>query len=80
MDRIDRAIVARLQYDGRKPFTDIAAELAAKRADVHSRGLSTEDIDWKPIIDELTRLTGLGFQLQANMTVQDFERAIASGT
>ena len=34
-------------------FADIAAELAAKRADVHSRGLSTEDIDWKPIIDEV---------------------------
>ena len=35
---------------------------------------------WKPIIDELNRLTGIEFQLKANMTVQDFERSIDVGS
>ncbi len=34
-------------------FADIAAELAARRADVHARGTSTEDIDWRPIIEDV---------------------------
>lgn len=34
-------------------FADVAADLAARRAEVHARGLSTEDIDWQPIIDEV---------------------------
>ena len=34
-------------------YADIAAALAAKRADIHARGISTEDIDWQPIIDEV---------------------------
>lgn len=34
-------------------YADIAAELAARRADVHSRGVSTEDIDWRPIIEDV---------------------------
>ena len=34
-------------------FADIAAELAARRADVHARGASTEDIDWRPIIEDV---------------------------
>lgn len=34
-------------------FADIAAELAARRADVHARGASTEDIDWRPIIEQV---------------------------
>ena len=37
MDRIDRAIVARLQYDGRMPFTDIAAELGISEGTVRRR-------------------------------------------
>ncbi len=34
-------------------FADIAAELAERRADVHARGESTEDLDWGPVIDEI---------------------------
>jgi siroheme synthase-like protein len=34
-------------------FADIAAELAERRAEVHARGESTEDLDWTPIIDEI---------------------------
>ena len=37
MDRIDRAIVARLQYDGRMPFTDIAADLGISEGTVRRR-------------------------------------------
>jgi len=37
MDRIDRAIIARLQYDGRMPFTDIAAELGISEGTVRRR-------------------------------------------
>jgi len=37
MDRIDRVIVARLQYDGRKPFTHIAAELGISEGTVRRR-------------------------------------------
>jgi len=34
-------------------YADIAAELAAERANVHARGASTEDIDWRPIIERV---------------------------
>jgi Lrp/AsnC family transcriptional regulator for asnA, asnC and gidA len=37
MDKVDRAIVARLQYDGRMPFTDIAAELGISEGTVRRR-------------------------------------------
>ena len=33
-------------------FVDVAASLAAQRAQFHSNGISTEDVDWKPIIRE----------------------------
>jgi precorrin-2 dehydrogenase/sirohydrochlorin ferrochelatase len=33
-------------------FADVAAELAAQRAQFHADGISTEDVDWKPIIRE----------------------------
>ncbi|MBL7062763.1 MAG: Lrp/AsnC family transcriptional regulator [Anaerolineae bacterium] len=37
MDETDRAIIARLQYDGRTPFTDIAAELGIAEGTVRRR-------------------------------------------
>jgi Lrp/AsnC family transcriptional regulator for asnA, asnC and gidA len=37
MDKIDRAIIALLQYDGRMPFTDIAAELGISEGTVRRR-------------------------------------------
>jgi len=37
LDKTDRAIVARLQYDGRKPFTDIAAEVGISEGSVRRR-------------------------------------------
>lgn len=33
-------------------FVEVAASLAAQRAQFHSNGISTEDVDWKPIIRE----------------------------
>lgn len=33
-------------------FADIAALLAARRAGFHANGVSTEDVDWKPLILE----------------------------
>ena len=33
-------------------FADIAGTLAARRAQFHADGISTEDVDWKPIIRE----------------------------
>ena len=33
-------------------FADVATELAAQRAQFHTDGISTEDVDWKPIIRE----------------------------
>jgi precorrin-2 dehydrogenase/sirohydrochlorin ferrochelatase len=40
-------------------FAEIAAVLAAKRAQVHAEGASTEDIDWKPIIEEVIATHGV---------------------
>jgi Lrp/AsnC family transcriptional regulator for asnA, asnC and gidA len=37
LDETDRAIVARLQYDGRKPFTEIAADLDLSEGAVRRR-------------------------------------------
>lgn len=33
-------------------FAEVAASLAAERAQFHANGISTEDVDWKPIIRE----------------------------
>lgn len=41
-------------------FAEVAAELAARRAMVHAEGRSTEDIDWKPIIEDVVRAHGIG--------------------
>jgi Lrp/AsnC family transcriptional regulator for asnA, asnC and gidA len=37
LDRLDRDIIAHLQYDGRMPFTDIAAELDISEGSVRRR-------------------------------------------
>lgn len=37
LDKIDRAIISRLQYDGRMPFTDIAADLDISEGAVRQR-------------------------------------------
>jgi Lrp/AsnC family transcriptional regulator for asnA, asnC and gidA len=37
LDETDRAIIARLQYDGRMPFTDIAAEVGLSEGSVRRR-------------------------------------------
>ncbi|GAB4537627.1 MAG: Lrp/AsnC family transcriptional regulator [Anaerolineae bacterium] len=37
LDRIDRAIISRLQYDGRMPLTDIAADLGISEGAVRRR-------------------------------------------
>jgi len=37
LDETDRAIISRLQYDGRVPFTDIAAELGISEGTVRRR-------------------------------------------
>jgi len=37
LDETDRAIIAHLQYDGRMPFTDIAAELGISEGSVRRR-------------------------------------------
>ena len=37
MDDVDRAIIACLQYDGRMPFTDVAAELGISEGTVRRR-------------------------------------------
>jgi Lrp/AsnC family transcriptional regulator for asnA, asnC and gidA len=37
LDDVDRAIVARLQYDGRMPFTEIAAEIGLSEGAVRRR-------------------------------------------
>jgi Lrp/AsnC family transcriptional regulator for asnA, asnC and gidA len=37
LDETDRAIIAQLQYDGRKPFTDIAADLGISEGAIRRR-------------------------------------------
>lgn len=39
-------------------FADLAERLAAERAAVHAQGASTEDIDWRPIIERLAAEVG----------------------
>lgn len=41
-------------------FAEIAVELAAERAAVRATGASTEDMDWRPVIEERLREHGLG--------------------
>ena len=36
-------------------FADLAADLAAERAAIRATGASTEDIDWRPVIEERLR-------------------------
>ena len=36
-DKTDRAIIARLQYNGRMPYTDIAADLGISEGSVRRR-------------------------------------------
>ena len=36
-------------------FADLAADLAAERAAIRATGASTEDIDWRPIIEQRLR-------------------------
>ena len=40
-------------------FADLAADLAAERAAVQATGASTEDIDWRPIIEAKLRERGI---------------------
>ena len=43
LDETDRAIIAQLQYDGRKSYTDIAAELGVSEASIRRRVKSLTD-------------------------------------
>lgn len=50
-------------------FELIAAELSAERARIHAEGASTEDTDWRPIIDAITADHGIaGFALRTVAT------------
>ena len=40
-------------------WADVVEELSERRRDFHSRGVSTETIDWRPIIDEVLQRRGL---------------------
>lgn len=44
---------ARLEEEIGPEFADITAALALERAKVHAEGRSTEDIDWRPIIERV---------------------------
>jgi Lrp/AsnC family transcriptional regulator for asnA, asnC and gidA len=44
LDETDRAIVAHLQYDGRKPFTEIAADLGLSEGAVRRRVKQMTDL------------------------------------
>ena len=49
-------------------FALIAAELAAERARIHADGASTEDTDWRPIIDAITARHGInGFAIRSEV-------------
>lgn len=41
-------------------FALIATELSAERARIHAEGASTEDLDWRPIIDAIAARHGIG--------------------
>ncbi len=49
----------RLEDEIGPEFVDVVSELAMERARIHSLGLSTEDVDWQPIIDEVVRRHGV---------------------
>ena len=40
-------------------WADVVEELSDRRRDFHSRGVSTETIDWRPIIDDVLQRRGL---------------------
>ena len=40
-------------------WAEVVEELSERRRDFHSRGVSTETIDWRPIIDEVLQRRGL---------------------
>lgn len=44
---------ARLEEQIGPEFADITAALALERAKVHAEGRSTEDVDWRPIIERV---------------------------
>ena len=47
-------------------FELIAAELSAERARIHATGASTEDTDWRPIIEAIVARHGIdGFAIRA---------------
>jgi Lrp/AsnC family transcriptional regulator for asnA, asnC and gidA len=50
LDNTDRAIVGRLQYNGRMPFTDIAAELGISEGSVRRRVKKLMDVGGLQIV------------------------------
>lgn len=40
-------------------FADVVSTLALERARIHEEGLSTEDVDWKPIIANAMQIAGM---------------------
>ena len=51
-------------------FEAIAAELAAERARIHATGASTEDTDWRPIIEAIAARHGIvGFAIRTEAVV-----------
>lgn len=40
-------------------FADVVSQLAVERARIHEEGLSTEDVDWKPIIANVMQTVGM---------------------
>ena len=49
-------------------FELIATELANERSRIHAEGASTEDIDWRPIIDAIASRHGIaGFAVRAGV-------------
>lgn len=49
----------RLEDEIGPEFVEVVSELAMERARIHSLGLSTEDVDWQPIIDDVVRRHGV---------------------
>jgi precorrin-2 dehydrogenase/sirohydrochlorin ferrochelatase len=50
-------------------FARISAELAAERARIHAEGASTEDTDWRPIIDAIAARHGIaGFAIRSEVS------------
>ena len=51
-------------------FALIATELSAERARIHAEGASTEDLDWRPIIDAIAARHGIGgFAVRSEVVV-----------